>query len=357
MKKLLLILGLLFSLSLLTSCANKDTVPPNPSSTPPVEQPKSQEGLSIKDYFAYQENTRYVYQGQGNEYASYTTSVDYIKGNRVQLRSNNGGTETVKVLENNNGQLTLLLSKGETYYREDFTQGPNLSSNGEVILKEPLLKGTTWTLADNRKRTISNLDVAVTTPSGNYKAIEVTTEGKSDKVMDYYAPNIGLVKTVFIANGTQVSSILSKLEKNVPLVQSVKFYYPNINEGKLNFTDKKLTFNTNDITKQLFEKEFKSQDQGNSSKLIGPNVKIKSLYLNKDNMVYIDFTQELLSEMNAGAGYESMILQSIVNTVGAYYGVEKVYLTVEGNPYSSGHIAMKKGEAFKVNFNYSLELK
>ena len=351
MKKLLLIFGLLFSIILLSSCASKDTVPPDNSSTQPVEQPNTQVGPSIKDYFAYQENTRYGYEGQGNEYASYTTSVDYIKENRVQLRSNNGGTETVKVLENNNGQITLLLSKGETYYREDFTQGPSLSSNGEVILKEPLTKGTTWTLADNRKRTISNVDVEITTPSGNYKAIEVTTEGNNDKVLDYYAPNIGLVKTVFTSNGTEVSSTLSKLEKNVPLVQNVKFYYPNINDGKLYFTEKKLAFNTNDITKQVIEKELKNQPQGNLGKVIGPNVKIKSLYLNKDNMVYIDFSKELRSEMNAGAGYESMILQSIVNTVGGYYGVEKVYLTVEGNPYASGHIAMKKGEAFTVNFN------
>lgn len=357
MKRVHFIAGLLLALMFLSGCVTRDSVPKGDLNINPEEQQQTEVEHSLKNYFAYQENTRYVYQGQGNEYASYTTSVDYIKGNRVQLRSNNGGTETVKVLENNNGQLTLLLAKGETYYREDFTQGPSLSSNGEVILKEPFLKGTTWTLADNRKRTISNIDVTVTTPSGNYKAIEVTTEGKSDKVLDYYAPNIGLVKTVFTANGMQVSSTLSKLEKNVPLVQSVKFYYPNINEGKLYFTDKKLTFNTNDITKQLFEKEFKGQDQGNSSKLIGPNVKIKSLYLNKDNMVYIDFSHELLGEMNAGAGYESMILQSIVNTVGAYYGVEKVYLTVEGNPYSSGHIAMKKGEAFTVNLNYSSELK
>jgi hypothetical protein len=61
--------------------------------------------------------------------------------------------------------------------------------------------------------------------------------------------------------------------------------------------------------------------------------------------------------MNAGAGYESMILQSIVNTLGGYYGVDQVYLTVEGEPYSSGHIAMKKGEFFKVNLNNSVEIK
>lgn len=356
MKKLFLITSLFFLLTLLSGCATRDSVPKDSPGINTGDQPKTQE-KHIKDYFSYQENTKSVFEGQGNEYASYTVFVDYLKGNRVQLRSNNGGTETVKVLENNNGELTLLLAKGETYYREDFTQGPDLSSQGEVLLKEPLTQGTTWTLADNRKRTISKIDVEINTPSGSYKTIEVTTEGKDNKVLDYYAPNVGLVKSIYRSNGMEVSSSLSKNEKNVPLVQAVKFYYPNINDGKIYFTEKKLSFNTNDLTKQVIEKELKNQPQGNLSRVIGPNAKIKSLYLNKDNKVYVDFTKELVSEMNAGAGYESMILQSIVNTLGGYYGVDQVYLTVEGGPYSSGHIAMKKGEFFKVNLNNSVEIK
>ena len=45
--------------------------------------------------------------------------------------------------------------------------------------------------------------------------------------------------------------------------------------------------------------------------------------------------------MNAGAGGENLILQSIVNTFGNYYG-EKVYLTVDNKPYESGHIVLEK---------------
>ena len=91
--------------------------------------------------------------------------------------------------------------------------------------------------------------------------------------------------------------------------------------------------------------------------MLGPNGKIKSLYLNKDNRVYVDFTKELTSEMNAGSGYEGEILQCITNTLGQYYGVDKVYITIEGSPYSSGHISMKKGEAFTVDYKNSVEIK
>ena len=135
--------------------------------------------LTIKDYFSFNENSEYVYEGKGNEYASYNVFVDYLTENRVQLRTNNGGTEVVKVLENKDGKLTMLLSRAECYYRENLTQSP--SSNEEILLKEPLIKGTTWTLSDNRKRYISNVDVEVTTPLGKYKTLEVTTENKEDK--------------------------------------------------------------------------------------------------------------------------------------------------------------------------------
>lgn len=310
---------------------------------------------TIKDYFSYKENTKYVYEGNGEGYASYNVLVDYLTENRVQLRINNGGTEMVKVLENKDDNLTMLLSRDRCYYRENLTQ--SLNSNPEILLKEPIIKGTTWTLADNRKRRISNIDVEVITPLSKYKTIEVTTESKDGYTLDYYAPNVGLVKTVFISNISQISSSLSKIEDNVLATKSLEFYYPNVNDGKLNFVYKQLNFKTNDITRIKIEAAYKDLPNGNVNKVLSPNAKIKSLYLNQDNMVYVDFTEEFVSEMNAGYDYESMILQSITNTLGRYYGVNKVYLTVEGEPYASGHIIMEKGEAFTVDLKNSVELK
>lgn len=335
----------------LNACAKKDVKPPIlPIPTVPTVPTVP---LTIDDYFSFKENTNYMYEGKGIEYASYNVYVDYVSGNRVQIRSNNGGTETVRVLENKEGVLTQLLSRGECYYRENLTQG--LTKNQEILIKEPLVTGTNWVLADGRKRSITNMEVDVNTPLGNYKALEVTTEGKDDKTQDYYAPTMGHVKSVFTSNGFVVSSSLSKLESNVPLTQTVKFFYPNLKDDKISFYIKTLSFKTNDLTKLTFEKAYKELPKGNLSKVLGPNVKIKSLYLNKDNVVYLDFSKELVSEMNAGSSYESMILQSITNTFGNYYGVEKVYITVEGSPYSSGHYRMKKGEFFTVDSKNSVE--
>jgi spore germination protein GerM len=344
------------------SGCNKSIINNPPKDTENIQDPISNDDegkdeitYKIKDYYPFKPNTKYIYEGNGMEYASYTTFVDYVKDNRIQLRVDNGGTVVSKVIENKDGQLQVIQSKGEVYYRENLTSKEGTIN--EILLKEPLVKGTSWTLPDGKKRYISNTDIEVTTPLGTYKTIEITTEGKDYKNIDYYALNIGLVKTVYSSNDSTVTSSLSKIEENLPFVQNIKFYYPNIAEDKMYFAYKNISFNTNNITKSKFEKTFKESLGNNIESLLGPNVKINSLYLNKDNVVYVDFSKEFTTQMNAGSGYELMILQCITNTLGEYYGVNKVYITIENKPYSSGHILMKKGEPFIVNTENSIQYK
>jgi len=378
MKKNLIIISFILMMVLITGCTTKpekgtDTIDISSSSEPtdavtndtntpeitPEITPKitpvvtetvnqeTEESLTIADYYPFKENVQYIYEGEGNEYASYNVFTDYITENRVQLRINNGGSETVKVLENKNGQLTMRLSRGEIYYRENLTDSSD--ENVEILLMEPLVKGTEWTLTDNKKRYISNVDVKIITPAGTYHTLEVTTDGKDDKIVDYYAPEIGLVKTIFTSNDMEVSSSLSKIEENVKFEQTIKFYYPNVEQDVIYCTEKQISFKTNDVTRTKLEEAIKDITKDKYDPVLSPNVKINSLYLNKDNIVYVDFTKELVSEMNAGSGYEASILQCITNTLGNYYGVNKVYITLDGKPYESGHVLMKKGQAFEVN--------
>ena len=48
--------------------------------------------------------------------------------------------------------------------------------------------------------------------------------------------------------------------------------------------------------------------------------------------------------MNAGSGYEVMILQKLGNTFAKYYNANGIILTIEGEPYESGHILMREGK-------------
>ncbi len=344
-KKLIIIFMIV--IMLLTSCVNsknnEPNLPPDEGSDDTVIESTE---LSIKDYFPFTENTMYEYAGEGNEYATYTVFTDYTTDTRIQTRTNNGGTETVKVIENKNGQLKVLLDRAETYFIEDFTKTKN--NNGEVLLKEPIEVGNSWSNGEDIKTSITNLDIDITIPLGTFKALEVTTEGKNYTITDYYAKDIGLIKTVNSGEGYEVSSTLSKIESDVPLVQSINLYYPNMEEDIINSTKVNISFNTNDNIKDIIENAIK--DISTENQVLTPNVKINNLYLGNDGIIHIDFSKELISEMNAGAYYESMILQCITNTLGMYYGIEKVYLTIDGEPYESGHIQKKEDEPFTINF-------
>ncbi|MHB8061151.1 MAG: GerMN domain-containing protein, partial [Ruminiclostridium sp.] len=281
-----------------TATTGNTTVPGNTTATITTPEPVSNT-LQIQDYFPIKGNIHYVYEGKGNEYAAFDMYIDYISGDKVQQRVNNGGTEEAKVIELKDGKLTELFSREEAYYRENFLKAE--VNKNEILLMEPLVKGTKWTLKDSSVRTITNTSVDITTPSGNYKAIEVTTENPNGKSKDYYAKNVGLVKSVYASGELEVSSSLSKIEENVPLTQKINFYYPNTNDDKIYYQRKDISFKTNDITKQVIEKAYKEVVSNNIGKVFTTNTKINSLYLNKDNMVYIDLNNAFLAEMNTGA--------------------------------------------------------
>jgi len=315
------------------------------------------EQLTVSDYFPVRDNTRYIYEGYGNEYAAYQATVDYSQDDKVQQRINNGGTEIVSVFKIAEGKVTKVFSRGETYFRQNFM---NEQSNGpeDIILMEPIEEGNSWPNGDSQT-TITSLDKEVETPSGNYKALEVTTEGTDGKTISYYAKDIGLVKTIYMGADYEVSSSLSSIEENVPFKQTVRFYYPNIDDEKYYYRDIDIDFMTNDSTGDILCGIYKQLPENTSvtiGKVFSANTVINSMELKTDGMLYLDLNRSFLTEMNAGSGYEGMILQSIANTFGGYFNTDKVILTIDNQLYESGHFAFQEGEYITVNLDNTVKL-
>jgi hypothetical protein len=326
------------------------------SNKPTDTTPKDNTKLTVKDYFPFKENVFMKYQGIGNEYAEHETYVDYIEGDRIQIRDINPGTTLSKVYEIKNGELRLISSREEYYYKENLLSSTN--TNYDILLKEPIEKGTTWTTKDGLKRYISNTEAKITTPSGEYSAVEVITEGNDYKIFDYYVKNIGFVKTVYKSGDVVIESNLEKIVENTPYVQTMKFYYPDFNNEKLAFKEEKVSLYTNENVNATIEKFLKNPPKEDLNKVFGPNTKINKLYFNNSqNKVYVDVNSKFIEEMNAGSSLESMILQSLVNTLGDYYNVDKVYISVDGKPYESGHIAITENEVFYVDYKNIYEIK
>lgn len=78
---------------LLSGCTGKDQ----------TDQPKEKTAGKIADFFPIRENTKYVYEGAGNEFAGYDVYIDYASGDKVQQRIENGGTVMARVYEIKDG--------------------------------------------------------------------------------------------------------------------------------------------------------------------------------------------------------------------------------------------------------------
>lgn len=303
----------------------------------------------ISDYFPFHKNILKIYEGYGDEYAEQAIYFDYIKDNRVQLRTMNPGTITLSVLEYKDGELRKIYSEEEFYHIENIIN-INKEKN-HIILKEPLKVGVNWTLPDGYKRTITGYDIETETPMGKYKALEVTTEyGNNKTQIDYYVKNIGHIARIYKSNNVETKTLLKDVKKDEPYTFKSRFYYPVVNDTKIIFIEKEIKFKTNNRIEEIFENEFKNVNSKKIIPPISPNTKIRNIKVEKKaNLAKIDFSKELIEEMNVKDTLEMQKIRSIVNTIGNYYGVSKVYISVEGKPYESKNFALKKGEHFTVD--------
>jgi Sporulation and spore germination len=312
-----------------------------------AEEPLPAEEPTIQDYYPFNENVKMVYEGQGNEFASYTTYVDYINGDKIQIRVNNGGSESVTILQNSEGSLTDINSwGGDVFYKTDWTG--EAATTSTILLKEPLIQGTTWNLSDGSQREITGLKVAIETPYDSFEALEVTTTKDGQTIRkQYYALGIGLVKSIFLGEEEEISSSLKEMITGGGYEFQVRSYDFFVTDtGVLsNFADKNISLKTNEDIDDFFAAEFLEGE------LISPNTVLNSLWMTPgSDVANIDFSAQFLSDMNAGSTQESGVLMSVANTVGDYFNVQKVIITMDGAPYSSGHILMKEGESFDTTY-------
>ena len=334
MKKVIIVL---FALILLTGCRGK---------APAGEDKKE---YTLQDYYPFVENTLYIYGGEGNEFAEKQVFFDYIRGNRAQLRVINPGTIMAQVIEIEKGEIRRSISREEHYHFEDITTA--VEGTPEILLKEPLEKGTSWTLPDGMERSITGVDVNVETPSGTYKALEVVTlMGEDTKQLDYYVANVGHVKSVFQSNDFEVITALEGILKNQPLEYSMTLFFPDLTNEQQVYVERNIPIQTNEDIKRVFETQLKNPPNKDIMVPLSQNTRINEIRRDaNEDLVMVDFTVQLVQEMNAGSYGEGQILDSIVNTFGTNYNVRKVNLRVEGKPYQSGHFEMREGEYFTVN--------
>jgi len=378
-----------------TTTAATTTAPPEPT----------QPARTVEQYFPLTPDVFARYTGTGNEYVPMTVYVEYSRPGQIQLAYDNGGTEIHVLYAVGNGKVQIQQELSELYVREDLAQLPPLP-NGEILLMEPLEVGTTWNV-EHGIRTITAVDVPVDTEAGAFNAIEVTTTSSDVVTKHYYARGIGLVQMT-AQNGYDIHQELAERRLHATRSQRMTLYYPRMTQTDIEIVAKEVTveMKTNTGIREILDRFFRSAAQafpertctvkphdtlwsialynlGDGQKykdlaalngipapytiqpgqilvlesktdlpaLMSPQTVINSVHLQQDrDVVAIDFARSLVTDMNAGSGLEAALIRSIVNTVGHAYDVSHVRVTLDGDLYESGHIALAPGESFTVDY-------
>ena len=189
---------------------SKTTTPEKTPGQTPKPEPAKEVVPAVKpgDFFPVATGSSWEYQGEGNEYASFTRKVLFASGNSAQIREDNGGTVSAAVYKLSPEAVTRIFFLGEAYGETNYLNSP--SNQNIVILKTPLVVGTKWT-EPNGTREIVDLAASVATPAGSFtQCLKVKISNENSTVYEHFKNGVGMVKREFISGETKVSSSLKK---------------------------------------------------------------------------------------------------------------------------------------------------
>jgi len=305
----------------------------------------TKEEIKVTDYFPVSENLYWEYEGIGNEFAGGRVDVEFIEGNRVQFSHDNGGTVVAEVFEVSNEGVKVINSIEESYYRINYlAEEPTYE---EYYLKSPLKEKVSWQ-DGSIVWTIESLNEKVEVPAGKFICIKVVGKSKDFVLERYFAKGVGLVKQRFVSDNMTVEDNLSKFgdaeKDNCLPAKELTIYYPSENADKMLEDRVVEKFKTGETLAERITEILKDEKY----RVLSKNTQLLDIK-REESVLRLNFSKELITEMNAGSGYEALLIDSIVNTYGYNFGVEGVILNAEGKGYESGHFVFGKDEVLKVN--------
>ncbi|MGI6004916.1 MAG: hypothetical protein ACOX88_05830 [Christensenellales bacterium] len=188
-----------------------ETVQPSapPTATVPDAEPSPSAGvLSPKNFFPLSQDSTWQYQGEGNEYATFSRKVVFAAADRAQVEEDNGGTVTAAVWKATDDEVVRTYFEGEAY--DGANRLSALPNDTLIILKAPLTTGTKWDTPQGTREIVST-DAVVDTPAGKFEdCIKVLNMSENATVYEYFKEGVGMVKREFSSEGTTITSTLEQ---------------------------------------------------------------------------------------------------------------------------------------------------
>lgn len=205
MKKISFIYIVLVSL-ILSGCSVESIPEETPIESPESVQPSPVAEILPADYFPMTPGSKWSYIGDGNEFATYTSTVLFHECLYFQVSRNNGGTVSSTVYYASDTDVRIVLSRGEEYDMSNLISEP--PNTDEIVLMAPLEAGTEWG-SESIKRKIVSTSESINTPAGLFEnCLTVRSEYPDSYIIDYYVIGIGLVYSEFHSGDNVITSSL-----------------------------------------------------------------------------------------------------------------------------------------------------
>lgn len=314
----------------------------------PVEESVNQD---LEAWVPRIENALYTYNGEGNEFASFTRYPQFNQENYYQVAISNPGTTVVEILEYREDEIVRTFQMGEVYYRDNFTSIGTTDGDTaeEAVLKLPIEVGTSWSGTESTYE-ITAVNYEVEVPAGTYETIEVTNTFEESVTKRYYAEDVGLVLEVTELEDSEVSSELEAIETEVAEIIPLTVYVPDEQAMGMDKIEAELRLMTNDPARLAITELLSGEAEGFEAVDILPEgTEINYLFKNNSGVVEADVSSDFVENMNAGSTGELFYVFNLVNTLSEYYGSNEVLLTVDGNPYEGAHMVLQEGETLLFN--------
>ncbi|WP_042475661.1 hypothetical protein [Bacillus ndiopicus] len=189
----------------LVSCSNNQAEPTKPAeNSPKIDQQENE----LQLYFKEDASTAF-FEGEGNEFASYTEQTFWLAPNYVHIQVDNGGAIINKIYRITNEAIELVFREVEGVKQFDIAAldtYPVITT----ILKMPLEVGQSegnWTIAE--------IDAQIDTPYRSFDhAVVIVTKDKDTTESNYYVRGYGLVKSVTeMVDGDETYVVTSTLKQ------------------------------------------------------------------------------------------------------------------------------------------------
>lgn len=298
-----------------------------------LDLPMQSEHL-LETYFPVFKDTVWYYKG--DIYLQDTRLwVDFIRDKAFQMHFKDGQTEWIKIYIEEEDAIYEVATIEDVIHKQDYT---NVRQYKNVVLKLPIEKGATWVQSDGVAKTIANTNVKIKTPLGHFNAIEVVTKGPDFTMTEYYSEKLGCIKKVYSDGKKEECKELINYESNKAVKHNITLYLGNKETGKLEAVQQEITIRTNEEPKHFLTDLLSKSIEENYIIPLLTGTMIEAIYIDKDE-------NRLIVDMNAAYGFidyetgtEKLAVMSLVNTIGYYYGVGEVVLTVEGSSSQATYI-------------------